>query len=374
MVTYGKGVQRITSCAVAILVALTGAHAGTAAPKTVRVMALGDSVTDGLTLPDGTPGAYRNDLWQLLKSDGYSVDFVGSRMSGLPTLGDSDHEGHPGWTIAQINEHAGAWMRTYQPDVVLLHLGTDDIEGTSTPEAASTALSTLVDTLTANAPAAQIFVSTLIPSPSDVLNQQFVAFNKLVPGIVARKGTRVHLVDMYSALSPADFVDPLHPTGGGYARMAVRWYSALLGVPIGRFEAEDGSLSNTATVQEATASGGVKVQALTTTGSSLILHYSVPKSGDQRIYIRAANATGAACDQQVWGKNGVPITVTYAGFADANLWATAAVTVAADAGENTFTFAGGTCKTDIAVPVALFAGWAGGGLHRARVAVLAVAP
>ncbi|WP_279579997.1 hypothetical protein [Fodinicola feengrottensis] len=55
----------------------------------VRIMALGDSVTDGLTLPDGTPGSYRNDLWQLMKSDGYPVDFVGSQSSGGAAAGRS---------------------------------------------------------------------------------------------------------------------------------------------------------------------------------------------------------------------------------------------------------------------------------------------
>jgi lysophospholipase L1-like esterase len=335
---------------VAVLAAVVMAAAAppaTIAEKPVRIMALGDSVTDGLTLPDGTPGSFRNDLWQLLKADRRTVDFVGSQASGEQPLGDPDHEGHPDWTIGQLNAKATDWLRTYQPDIILLHAGTDDLAGVSTPQAAIAALSTLVGTIVAARPAAEVFVATLIPSPSDVLNSQIRQFNEAVPGIVARRGNQVHLVDMYSALTGADLADPLHPTGGGYSKMAARWFSALIGAPLNHFEAEDGSLTKGSTVTTTTASGGVKVSALTEPGSSLVLRYNAPKNGDERVYIRTDNGNNAACTQQVWGKDGVPITVTYAGFADWNLWGTAAVTVPVDAGENTLTFAGGRCGAEI---------------------------
>jgi len=57
-----------------------------------------------------------------------------------------------------------------------------------------------------------------------------------------------------------------------------------------------------------------------------VLRFSAPKGGDDRVYVRTDNGTGAPCDERVWGKDGVPITVTYAGFADWNLWGTVGVT------------------------------------------------
>ena len=55
-----------------------------------------------------------------------------------------------------------------------------------------------------------------------------------IPGIVQAKvnaGKRVHLVDMHGALSTSDLIDGIHPTAGGYDKMAAVWYSALLAVP-----------------------------------------------------------------------------------------------------------------------------------------------
>src|SRR5690242_12081668 len=55
----------------------------------VRVMPLGDSITEGTQVP----GGYRIGLWQRLSNAGYRVDFVGSQYNGPSSLGDHDHEG-----------------------------------------------------------------------------------------------------------------------------------------------------------------------------------------------------------------------------------------------------------------------------------------
>ncbi|MFC4531060.1 lectin, partial [Sphaerisporangium dianthi] len=44
-------------------------------------------------------------------------------------------------------------------------------------------------------------------------------------------GKHVHLVDMHAALTTADLIDGIHPTSGGYDKMAATWYNALLSVP-----------------------------------------------------------------------------------------------------------------------------------------------
>src|SRR4051794_8079240 len=70
-----------------------------APPKALRVMPLGDSITAGVRVR----GGYRSDLWQLMNASRPGVDFVGSSASGPAELRDHDHEGHPGWEIAQID-------------------------------------------------------------------------------------------------------------------------------------------------------------------------------------------------------------------------------------------------------------------------------
>src|SRR2546427_13252520 len=71
----------------------------TATPPPIRILPLGDSITQGWIVP----GGYRLPLYQLLTNAGYNVDFTGTQTdNGAPGLPDPDHEGHPGWTIRQI--------------------------------------------------------------------------------------------------------------------------------------------------------------------------------------------------------------------------------------------------------------------------------
>ncbi|MFI7129346.1 cellulose binding domain-containing protein [Nonomuraea sp. NPDC050153] len=192
----------------------------------VRVMPLGDSITDGFAVP----GGYRIDLWQKLVAAGYRVDFVGSLFNGPSSLGDHDHEGHSGWRIDQIDANIVTWLRTYRPRTILLHIGTNDIY--QNPNGASSRLAMLIDRITGNAPDAEVFVATIIPLNG--ADPTVRAYNSAIPGIVqsrAAAGRRVHLVDMYSALTTADLADGVHPNAGGYGKMANVWYNALRSVP-----------------------------------------------------------------------------------------------------------------------------------------------
>ncbi|MBT8224130.1 MAG: SGNH hydrolase [Dactylosporangium sp.] len=192
----------------------------------VRVMPLGDSITDGLTVP----GGYRIELWEALVAGGYTVDFVGSMSNGPGNLGDHDHEGHSGWTISQIDANIVSWLTTYTPKTILLHIGTNDM--ISSASSAPSQLSTLLDHITTTAPNAEVFVATIIPlSFADAAVR---TYNAAIPGIVqaqASAGKRVHLVEMYSALTTADLADGVHPNAGGYSKMADVWYEALQSVP-----------------------------------------------------------------------------------------------------------------------------------------------
>lgn len=196
-------------------------------PEAVKIMPLGDSITDGLTVP----GGYRIELWQSFLNGGYNVDFVGSLANGPSSLGDRDHEGHSGWTISQIDANIAGWLQTYTPRTILLHIGTNDMVW-GDPGGAPARLSALIDHITAQLPEAELFVATIIPLPFADANVQ--AFNAQIPGIVQSKvdaGLHVHLVEMYSALTPADLADGVHPNATGYAKMAAVWYEALLSVP-----------------------------------------------------------------------------------------------------------------------------------------------
>ncbi|WFE49980.1 ricin-type beta-trefoil lectin domain protein [Micromonospora sp. WMMD1155] len=196
----------------------------------VRVMPLGDSITEGTQVP----GGYRIGLWQRLVNGRYTVDFVGSQFNGPAGLGDHDHQGHPGWRIDQIDANIVNWLNTQRPQTVLLHIGTNDILQNYNVSSAPNRLSTLIDRITTTAPTAEVFVAQLIPISNSNQGAAVRTFNAAIPGIVQSKvnaGKRVHLVDMHSALTTADLIDGVHPTAGGYDKMAARWYNALQSVP-----------------------------------------------------------------------------------------------------------------------------------------------
>jgi lysophospholipase L1-like esterase len=224
----------LTAVVAALLAGVALVAGGTAASAEsnggVRVMPLGDSITEGTQVP----GGYRIGLWQRLAAGGYRVDFVGSQFNGPSNLGDHDHEGHPGWRIDQIDANIVGWLRTYTPRTVLLHIGTNDVLQNFNLSGAPARLSTLVDHITATAPGAEVFVATIIPLANSGQEANARAFNATIPGMVASKanaGKHVHLVDMHSALTAADLTDGIHPTAAGYDKMAAAWYAALRSVP-----------------------------------------------------------------------------------------------------------------------------------------------
>ncbi|ANZ43393.1 SGNH hydrolase [Lentzea guizhouensis] len=192
----------------------------------VRVMPLGDSITQG-----GSIGGYRLDLGTKLRAAGRTVDFVGSLADGPSSMPDRNHEGHPGWTIAQVDANVVNWLRTYTPRTVLLHIGTNDMYG-SDPGGAPRRLSALVDKITAQAPNANVFVSTIIPIRfADATVRNYNA--AIVPLLRAKgaAGKRVHVVDMYPSVPVSDLPDGIHPNAAGYSKMATTWFNALNSVP-----------------------------------------------------------------------------------------------------------------------------------------------
>jgi lysophospholipase L1-like esterase len=195
----------------------------------VRVMPLGDSITEGTQVP----GGYRIGLWQRVSSGGYQVDFVGSQFNGPANLGDHDHEGHPGWRIDQIDANIVSWLRNTTPHTVLLHIGTNDVLQNYNVATAPNRLSALVDHITATVPTAEVFVATIIPLANANQENAVRTFNATIPGMVQSKanaGQHVHLVDMHSALTAADLTDGIHPTATGYDKMAATWFAALQSV------------------------------------------------------------------------------------------------------------------------------------------------
>jgi lysophospholipase L1-like esterase len=191
--------------------------------RIIRVMPLGDSITDGVG--SLRHNGYRAVLRARLAGAGIRIDYVGSRRAG-PRGADNDNEGHPGWTITRLGPRVDRWLIRYRPQVVLLHIGTNDVTSPVRAVGAPGRLSALIDRIRRRLPRARIFVAQLIGSRNDAVQQRVDRFNAAVPGVVAAKDHRVHLVDQ-RAVTTGYLRDALHPNDAGYARMAATWYQAL---------------------------------------------------------------------------------------------------------------------------------------------------
>lgn len=92
-------------------------------------------------------------------------------------------------------------------------------------------LSALIDKIRAHDPLVELFVAKITPESDPRLKARVQAYNAAIPGIVAQKGPRTHLVDMQSAITTSDLAEGVHPNRTGYDKMAMRWFSALQSVP-----------------------------------------------------------------------------------------------------------------------------------------------
>jgi len=219
--------------ALAVTLSLVAASPAQSATTPIRIMPLGDSITGG-------PGCWRAVLWDRLQKNSFTnIDFVGTLPGGGCNLAswDGDNEGHGGFQatgIANQNLLPG-WLTATHPDIVLMHLGTNDIWNNVPTSAILTAYGTLVDQMRASNPNMKILVAQIIPmTPSGCTGcpAGVSALNSAIPGWVAAKTTQqspVTVVDQFTGFdSVADTIgDGVHPNDSGFQKISDRWYPAL---------------------------------------------------------------------------------------------------------------------------------------------------
>jgi lysophospholipase L1-like esterase len=202
----------------------------------IKILPLGDSITYGLSgdcsYALSNCGGYRTTLYEDLSKAGFTFQFVGSVSSGPANLPQKQNEGHPGWRIDQIAAQADGWLAASSPDIVLLHIGTNDFEQDYEMATVADRLLSLLKQISRDAPLAHIYISSIIPILNlDDVDPQVQQFNQAIRRIVKSlnvQGKAVTFVDMYPALTKADYSsDGIHPTAGGYAKMAAVWFEAI---------------------------------------------------------------------------------------------------------------------------------------------------
>ena len=199
----------------------------------VRIMPLGDSITLGY----GTGGnetlletGYRQPLYLSLAGSGYNTNFVGSLQAGqsaTPSF-DYDHEGHAGYTAGQVAGQVYTWLLAKPADVVLLHIGTNDLDMPNPPTDASNVESILneIDQYDQGITVILARIIDTVPYKAATTtfnnNVQAMAQNRIA------NGDKIILVDEESALDySVDMFDNLHPNQTGYNKMANIWMNSL---------------------------------------------------------------------------------------------------------------------------------------------------
>jgi mannan endo-1,4-beta-mannosidase len=220
---------------VGLLLVATGVVAAPAADAAAptRIMTLGDSIT-------GSPGCWRALLWRHLRDTGHTnVDFVGT----LPAPGcgfayDGENEGHGGYlatNIARDNQLPG-WLNATRPNVVMMHLGTNDVWNNIPAQTILNAYTKLLGQMRASNPAMKLVVAKIIPmNPSgcSACGQRVIALNNAIPGWVRANSTAaspITVVDQWSGFNTAtDTTDGVHPNStSGIQKMESRWYPAVV--------------------------------------------------------------------------------------------------------------------------------------------------
>ncbi len=215
-------------------------------PELCRIMASGDSITVGAQSTD--TGGYRVSLFHLALENQRQMTFVGPSGAG-PDMVDGvlfpeAHDGHNGYVIDTFDTRKGLLplmeqnLADFQPHIVLLMIGSNDINSNLDLANAPTRMAALLDLIGESAPETFLVVAALIPTREDELDAAIEVFNRALEDLVAerqKEGRHILMVNMYSAFraNPSwrtDWLfDGLHPNDAGYAVMADVWYEAISG-------------------------------------------------------------------------------------------------------------------------------------------------
>ena len=214
-----------------------------AALQPVRIMCIGDSITQGFTAENGVQfisplGGYRGPLQLDLLAD-LSIEMVG-RTTDPESLQFGPYErATPHGTIPDVIAAAPDIFAANTPDVVMILLGHNDClndvfaNGYQIPhvDASLSQMTKLVTTVAGYVPDSEILVGRMI-SPSTSLDSQNWAgrFNMYLPRYVdaaRRQGANVRVANTTQDMTAAHLVDGIHLTPAGYQLLARNWASAF---------------------------------------------------------------------------------------------------------------------------------------------------
>jgi len=162
---------------------------------------------------------------------------------------DQHHEGYSGYTVEPFGGRAGLYdtanigsgpvshIEIYNPDVLLLLIGTNNIDLQQPPADAVSQYSSLLSEVFTLKPGITVVVGGIphnnFHAGDPSYDANVGAFNndlQLLVGTFKTNGKNI-LFTSSTETPVSELADGLHPTPAGYANMAGGWYSALTAAP-----------------------------------------------------------------------------------------------------------------------------------------------
>ena len=214
-----------------------------AAPQPLRIMAVGDSITEGRRST-----SYRQQFVNLMNNSSCNYEMVGSLQENFPATGfESNHEGYSAHTTDHFltgnnsgrlnNPGISVMMATHTPDVVMVHLGSNDIfqepnDGNSVANTIAD-LDTLISLILNANPNATVLLANVIPwynlNDSTNISARITQLSgAIVAYLQANNRPNVRFVNVTAGYTPALMqTDLIHPNAAGDAHIANAFFNAL---------------------------------------------------------------------------------------------------------------------------------------------------
>lgn len=207
-------------------------------PGGTSILPLGDSITQG----DAEHLSYRYALWTMLLEEGLDFDFVGTmtgNYTGDPEWPDyqgeefdRDHEGHWGWHADQLLDDLPEWLEEYDPEIVLLHTGTNDALNDQPAAEIAAEVAEIIEVLRDDVPEVVVLLARPIPTVYDDADAILEQLGDELEDLSVEHSTEespIVLVDVRSDIDAEDdLYDGLHPNESGEQKLAASWLEALL--------------------------------------------------------------------------------------------------------------------------------------------------
>jgi len=199
-----------------------------AAEATYRIMAVGDSITQGGGKVFAT---YRLPLAAKLRAAGLRCEFVGSQKTET-AAGSLSHEGHGGKNAEFLASILETRLQAHPADVLMIQAGHNHFAEEKPVPGIVAAHRQMIAIARRLNPKAIVFVAQVTPSGKLPKYAYLPELNAALADLVKelhRPGQPVYLVDLATGFDVgADTIsDLVHPNDRGAEKIAQRWAEAL---------------------------------------------------------------------------------------------------------------------------------------------------